>query len=98
MAVVFVLLRVDDDLDPVALAPVVAATLPPVVAAAEPEFDAELPDDCAASFEFEGEFDAVFDAEFGVEEGLLVAAVRQSVQAHFIEMDIHTRDNLTSQD
>lgn len=70
------LLRVDDDLDPLALAPVVAAALPPVVAAAEPEFDAELPEDCAALLEFEIEFDAAFDAGFDVEEGLLDAAVR----------------------
>jgi len=73
MAVVFVLLlRVDDDdLDRLALAPVVAAALPPVVAAAEPEFDAELPEDCAALLEFEIELDAAFDAGFDVEEGLL---------------------------
>jgi hypothetical protein len=77
MAVVFVLLlRVEDDLDPLALAPVVAAALPPVVAAAEPEFDAELPEVCAAPLEFEIEFDAAFDAGFDVEEGLLDAAVR----------------------
>ena len=73
MAVVFVLLfLVDDDrdeLDPLALVPVVAAALPPLVAAAESEFDAEaeFPELCAALLEFEAAFDA--------EEVPVVAAV-----------------------
>lgn len=71
MAVVFVLpFLVDEErveLDPLPLLPVVAAALPPLVAAAEFEFEAEFPELCAALLKFEAEFDA--------EEVLPVAAV-----------------------
>jgi hypothetical protein len=85
IAVVFVLLfLVDeerDELDPLALPPVVAAALPPLVAAAEFEFEAEaeFPELCAALLEFEAEFEALFDAE----EVPVVAAVAKVNESPF---------------
>lgn len=88
---------VDDEPDLLALAPVVAAALPPLVAAAEPEFepelepelDPELPEVCDALLEFEFEFDAEGEAEG--------AATERSIEVRFMGLKTRTCEGLPSQ-